>query len=246
MTTDRLARLTTPKINKQHKWQTTPDNTINTLTNQRQQTAHTARDRHKTLRTRHSMPCRKKHNTQDTQQTASNQGQRTKTAEHRRSNKHQLVTTVAAATRATRTTATTTTTTIYTVITTSTATTTKITNTNTTTTTAVAPNHMNNNNNYYYYYYCYYYYYFFYYYYYYYYDHHPHLAPPPLRPLALLWLNYVTMVDVLYHREARTSQLRMLLSCMLVILDAGSLFVREDDGHTTMAICALSPVLLSR
>ena len=27
---------------------------------------------------------------------------------------------------------------------------------------------------------------------------------------------------------------------MLVILDAGSLFIREDDGHTTMVICGSS------
>lgn len=42
------------------------------------------------------------------------------------------------------------------------------------------------------------------------------------------------------YRLMWVSQPRMLLACMLVILDAGSLFIREDDGHTTMVICGSS------
>ncbi|CAL1154799.1 unnamed protein product [Cladocopium goreaui] len=71
----------------------------------------------------------------------------------------------------------------------------------------------------------------------------PLLPSPSGKVVCMNLILYGSLAMVAYSKPWRVAACNfldvMLLACMLVILDAGSLFIREDDGHTTMVICML-------
>jgi len=76
----------------------------------------------------------------------------------------------------------------------------------------------------------------------------PLLPSPSAKVVSMNLILYGSLAMVAFSKPWRAPACNfldvMLLSCMLVILDAGSLFVREDDGHTTMAICLIFSVVM--